>query len=291
MKPNTTGVIIVLALLLMLGANSFYVVKETERAIKLRFGEIIDEDIEPGPHFKLPLIHEIRKFDARILTLDTPTESFFTAERKRLMVDSYVKWRIVDVGGYYRATGGDEELAHNRLSTRVNDGLRNQFGVRTLHEVVSGKRDELMHEILTDLNQTVYKSLGIDVIDVRVKRIDLPDEVSEQVFRRMNAEREKEARELRAKGLEEAEKIRADADRQRVVIEANAYKESEQIRGKGDARAAAIYAGAYTEDEEFYAFTRSMAAYQKAFKDKRDILLVDPESDFFRYLGNQKGDR
>ena len=234
-------------------------------------------------------MHQIRKFDARILTLDTPTESFFTVERKRLLVDSYVKWRIADVGAYYRATGGDENVAQNRLSTRVNGGLRNQFGTRTLHEVVSGKRDELMQEILSDLNSTVEGTLGIEVIDVRVKRIDLPEEVSDQVYRRMTAEREKEARELRARGLEQAEKIRADADRQKVVIEANAYKEAEQLRGQGDARATAVYAAAYEKDPEFFSFTRSLAAYQKAFSNKGDILLVDPDNDFFRYLDNQSG--
>lgn len=289
MNPRFSGSIIVVALLLILASNSLYVVKETERAVKLRFGELIGEDIPPGLHLKAPLMHQIRKFDARILTLDTPTESFFTVERKRLLVDSYVKWRIADVGAYYRATGGDENVAQNRLSTRVNGGLRNQFGTRTLHEVVSGKRDELMQEILSDLNSTVEGTLGIEVIDVRVKRIDLPEEVSDQVYRRMTAEREKEARELRARGLEQAEKIRADADRQKVVIEANAYKEAEQLRGQGDARATAVYAAAYEKDPEFFSFTRSLAAYQKAFSNKGDILLVDPDNDFFRYLDNQSG--
>ena len=289
MNPRFSGSIIVVALLLILASNSLYVVKETERAVKLRFGELIGEDIPPGLHLKAPLMHQIRKFDARILTLAAPTESFFTVERKRLLVDSYVKWRIADVGAYYRATGGDENVAQNRLSTRVNGGLRNQFGTRTLHEVVSGKRDELMQEILSDLNSTVEGTLGIEVIDVRVKRIDLPEEVSDQVYRRMTAEREKEARELRARGLEQAEKIRADADRQKVVIEANAYKEAEQLRGQGDARATAVYAAAYEKDPEFFSFTRSLAAYQKAFSNKGDILLVDPDNDFFRYLDNQSG--
>ena len=289
MNPRFSGSIIVVALLLILASNSLYVVKETERAVKLRFGELIGEDIPPGLHLKAPLMHQIRKYDARILTIDTPTESFFTVERKRLLVDSYVKWRIADVGAYYRATGGDENVAQNRLSTRVNGGLRNQFGTRTLHEVVSGKRDELMQEILSDLNSTVEGTLGIEVIDVRVKRIDLPEEVSDQVYRRMTAEREKEARELRARGLEQAEKIRADADRQKVVIEANAYKEAEQLRGQGDARATAVYAAAYEKDPEFFSFTRSLAAYQKAFSNKGDILLVDPDNDFFRYLDNQSG--
>ncbi|MFA5495827.1 MAG: protease modulator HflC [Porticoccaceae bacterium] len=289
MNPRFSGLIIVFALLLILVSNVFFVVKETERAVKLRFGELVEKDIPPGLHIKVPLMHQVRKFDARVLTLDTPTESFFTAERKRLLVDAYVKWRISDVDAYYRATGGDESVAHNRLSTRVNGGLRNEFGTRTLNEVVSGKRDELMHELLEQLNSTVEQALGIEVIDVRVKRIDLPGEVSEQVFRRMTAEREKEARDLRAKGLEQAERIRADADRQKVVIEANAYKEAEQLRGKGDAEATATYAEAFQKDPEFYAFTRSLSAYQKAFNNKGDILLVDPENDFFRYFDQRSG--
>lgn len=194
------------------------------------------------------------------------------------------------MGEYYRATGGNEEVAHNRLASRVNDGLRNQFGARTLHEVVSGERDMLMQNITNDLNKTVRESLGVDVVDVRVKRIDLPDEVSEPVYRRMKAEREKEARETRSKGFEEAEKIRADADRQSTIIEANAYRTAEQLRGKGDARATAVYADAYNKDPEFYAFLRSLDAYRKSFSSKNDVILVDPKSDFFRYLNSRKGD-
>lgn len=289
MNPRFTGLIIFLAIALLLVGNSVYVVKETEKAVMLRFGELVAEDIAPGLHFKVPLMHEIRKFEARILTLDADTESFFTKERKRLMVDSYAKWRIANVGAYYRATGGDESLAHNRLANRVNDGLRNQFGTRTLHEVVSGERDQLMQNILTHLNKTVRDSLGIEVIDVRVKRIDLPDEVSDQVFRRMTAEREKEARDLRAKGNEKAEKIRAEADRQKVIIMADAYSESEKIRGLGDATASGIYAEAFNLDPEFYAFTRSLNAYRHSFNNKADILIVDPSSEFFRYLDQREG--
>ncbi|MGV6806726.1 MAG: protease modulator HflC, partial [bacterium] len=242
---TTLGAVVVL---LFLANSIFYVVYETERAVKLRFGELVDDDIKPGIHAKAPFMHQIRKFDARILTLDAQSASFYTVEKKRLIVDAYAKWRIMDVGAYYRATGGDESRAHDRLANRVNDGLRNQFGTRTLHEVVSGQRDQLMKDITDDLNKTVGESLGIEVVDVRVKRIDLPTEVSEQVFRRMTAEREKEARELRSKGLEEAEKIRADADRQSTIIEANAYRDAEKIRGEGDARATAVYADASGKD-------------------------------------------
>lgn len=289
MNPKVTGLFIILALALLLGANCVFVVKETEKAVMLRFGELVYDNIPPGLHWKIPFVHQIRKFDARILTLDAETESFFTVERKRLMVDSFAKWRIADVGAYYRATGGDETVAHNRLANRVNDGLRNQFGTRTLHEVVSGERDQLMTDILTHLNRTVRDSLGIEVIDVRVKRIDLPDEVSEQVYRRMTAERDKEARDLRAKGNEQAEKIRADADRQGTIIEANAYRDAEKLRGIGDAKATAIYAEAFNKDPEFYAFTRSLNAYRQSFSNKGDILLVDPNSDFFRYLDSKSG--
>lgn len=278
-----------MVILLFVSSSTVYVIKETERAVKLRFGEIIDDDIQPGLHFKAPFMHQIRKFDARVLTLDAQPASFYTVEKKRLIVDAFAKWRISDVGAYYRATGGDETAAHDRLANRVNDGLRNQFGTRTLHEVVSGERDQLMQNITNELNLSVKASLGVEVVDVRVKRVDLPSEVSEQVFRRMTAEREKEARELRSKGFEAAEKIRADADRQSTVIEANAYRDAEKVRGVGDAIATATYAKAFGKDAEFYAFTRSLNAYKSSFADKGDIMLVDPKSDFFRYLNNQQG--
>lgn len=289
MNPKTVPLIIAAIIIFFLGNDTLYVVKETERAIKLRFGRIVSADITPGLYFKVPIMDKIRKFDARVLTLDAEPESYLTAEKKRLIVDAFAKWRIIDVERYYKATGGDEAIAHSRMADRVNDGLRNQFGVRSLHEVVSGERDLLMANIAEGLNKTVRESLGIEVVDVRVKRIDLPAEVSDQVFRRMKAEREKEARELRSKGTEAAERIRADADRQQTLIMANAYKESEQIRGEGDARASAIYAAAFEKDPEFYAFTRSLAAYRAAFANKDDILLVEPNSAFFRFLKDPQG--
>lgn len=290
MTSRSTGSLVVLALALLLASSTLYVVQETEKAVKLRFGRLIETNIEPGLHIKIPFAEKVRKFDARVLTLDAEPSSFFTIEKKRVIVDAFSKWKIADVDTYYRATGGDEAVAHNRLSSRVNDGLRNQFGERTLHEVVSGERDQLMEHITENLNKTVRDSLGIEVVDVRVKRIDLPSEVSEPVYRRMKAEREKEARELRSKGAEQAEKIRADADRQRTILLANAYRDAEQLRGKGDAQATATYAKAYNKDSEFYAFMRSLDAYKKAFADKGDVMLVDPDSDFFRYLRSQKGD-
>ena len=267
--------------------STLYVVSEFERGVKLRFGKLIEADIQPGLHIKVPFVDDVRIFDARILTVDAQPASFFTIEKKRLIVDSYAKWRIANVETYYNATGGVESVAHNRLANRVNTGLRNQFGTRTLHEVVSGERDLLMKNITNDLNRTVLNSLGIEVVDVRVKRIDLPQEVSGPVFRRMTAEREKEARELRSTGKEKAEKIRASADRERTIELANAYRDAEELRGEGDAEAAKIYASAYQKDPEFYSFVRSLNAYKNAFSNKGDIMLVEPDSDFFKYLKQQ----
>ena len=270
--------------------STLYVVSEFERGVKLRFGKLIESDIQPGLHVKIPFVDDVRIFDARILTVDAQPASFFTIEKKRLIVDSYAKWRIANVETYYKATGGVESVAHNRLANRVNTGLRNQFGTRTLHEVVSGERDLLMKNITDDLNRTVLDSLGIEVVDVRVKRIDLPQEVSGPVFRRMTAEREKEARELRSTGKEKAEKIRASADRERTIELANAYRDAEELRGEGDAEAAKIYASAYQEDPEFYSFVRSLNAYKQSFSNKGDIMLIEPDSDFFKYLKQQNVD-
>jgi modulator of FtsH protease HflC len=285
------SIAIIILLGLVVANSSLYVVKETEAAVKLRFGRLVDSNIEPGLHVKLPWADDVRKFDSRVLTLDAQPESFFTVQKKRLIVDSFAKWRIIDVDTYYKATGGHEATGMSRLASRVNDGLRNQFGTRTLHEVVSGERDQLMLDIKNSLNKSVRQSLGIVVVDIRVKRIDLPSEVSVPVFRRMKAEREKEARELRAKGTEEAEKIRSAADREKTIIEATAYSDAERLRGEGDANAAATYAKAYNKDPEFYAFVRSLNAYRAAFKDKSDIMLVDPQSDFFKYLNDSKAGR
>ena len=278
--------IIFLVIIVGIG-NTIYVISEVERGVKTRFGEIIEVDISPGLHVKMPFVDVVRRFDARILTVDAEPASFFTIEKKRLIVDSYAKWKIANVEAYYKATNGVERTAENRLAKRVNDGLRNQFGTRTLHEVVSGERDLLMKNITQDLNSSVRDELGIEIVDIRVKRIDLPSEVSNQVFRRMTAERDKEAQELRSTGKEKAERIRASADRERTIELANAYRDSELIRGEGDAKAASVYADAYQQDPEFYAFMRSLNAYKSAFSNKGDILLVEPDSDFFKYLNNQ----
>ena len=268
--------------------NTLFVISEFERGITLRFGQLIEADIEPGLHVKVPFLDDVRRFDARILTVDAQPASFFTVEKKRLIVDSYAKWKIANVETYYKATNGVERTAENRLAKRINDGLRNQFGTRTLREVVSGERDLLMKNITQELNSSVRDELGIEIVDIRVKRIDLPQEVSSQVFRRMTAERDKEAQELRSTGKEKAEKIRASADRERIIELANAYRDAEELRGEGDAKAASIYAEAYQQDAEFYSFMRSLNAYKSAFSNKGDIMLVEPDSQFFKYLKQKK---
>lgn len=285
---NLLRVGIFFLLVVVLVSNTLFVISEVERGVTLRFGEIAEADIKPGLHYKIPLVDDLKRFEARILTVDAQPESFFTVEQKRLIVDSYAKWRIADVETYYKSTGGNQRVAANRLAKRVNDGLRNQFGTRTLYEVVSGERDMLMKNITDELNSSVLDSLGIEVVDVRVKRIDLPSEVSDPVFRRMTAERNKEAQELRSTGKEKAERIRAFADRERTIELANAYRDAEQLRGQGDAEAARIYAEAYQQDPEFYAFVRSLNAYKSAFSNKGDIMLVEPGSEFFKYLNQSK---
>jgi membrane protease subunit HflC len=289
MSNKTVFSILAALILVIIASGSLYIVNQYERAVVLRFGALEQNDVQPGIHVKMPFMDRVRRFDGRLLTADMSPESFYTIENKRLVVDSYIKWRIKDVGTYYRTTGGDERLAADRLGQRVADGLRNQFGRRTLHDVVSGQRDELMAELKTTLNETANSLLGIEVVDIRVKRIDFPPELSQSVFARMAADREKEAREYRAQGKEQSEVIRADADRKKVVLEANAYRDAERLRGDGDAKAAAIYAAAYNKDPEFYAFMRSLSAYRKSFSGKDDLIVVDPKSDFFRYLKDPQG--
>jgi len=269
-------------------SQSIFVVSEKERAVKLRFGEIVEADVRPGLHLKLPIINTVRKFDARILTLDAAPQSYLTSEKKALTVDSFVKWRVSDVVKYFTTTGGDEERLRRLLIQRVDAGLRNEFGTRTVKEVVSGQRDELMDKLATHLNIIAKDELGVEVIDLRVKKIDLPPEVSESVFNRMRTERERLAKELRAQGNEVAEKIRATADKDKTIILASAYREAEEIKGSGDAEATSTYANAYSKDPEFYDFTRSLKAYESTFESKSDILLINPDSDFFKYLDDSK---
>jgi membrane protease subunit HflC len=288
---NRAFVSILLILLIgFVGLNSIFLVSEKQKAVLLKFGEISKADIEPGLHFKVPIMNTVRVFEGRLMNMDTRKERFITAEDQFLEVDAYVEWRIKDTRQYYQATsGGQEEVAMNVLANRVNDGLRSEFGQRTQNEVVSGERDQLMAIIKDRVNAVAQDQLGIEVVDVRVKGIDLPEDVSENVFRQIRTAREKEAQERRSRGREQAEIIRADADRQKIVIEANAYREAEAIRGEGDAESARIYANAYSKDPEFYAFTRSLKAYEDAFSSGGDVLLLEPDSDFFKYLNQQKG--
>ncbi|TGD73097.1 protease modulator HflC [Mangrovimicrobium sediminis] len=289
MSSRNMTLLIIVALLVWLGSNGLYVIKETERGVLLKFGEVVDPDLKPGLHWKIPFVNNVRKFDGRVLTVDSQPERFFTQEKKALIVDSYAKFRVSDTAKFYTATNGEVLRAMQLLSQRINDGLRNQVAIRTIQEVVSGERDQLMIDLQESLNDVARTELGIELVDVRVKRIDLPSDVSESVYRRMNAEREKEAREHRSQGQELAEGIRAAADREVTVIRANAYRDAEQIRGEGDAEATRVYAEAFNQDPEFYAFTRSLKAYQEAFSGEGNILLVQPDSDFFRYLKSPQG--
>lgn len=289
MNAKTIFVLVLIGVVGLVAANSLYIVQERERAVLLEWGRMVEADIPPGLHVKVPIMNQVRKFDARILTSSTTEQRFLTVEKKGMMVDYFAKWRVSDVGRYYTATNGDESRADQLIAQRVNSGLRNEFGERTLQEVVSGERDELMSALIDNLSQFSRESLGVEIVDVRVKQIDLPEDVSGSVYERMTAERQQEAQEHRSKGKEQAEVIRADADRQRTIIQAEAYRDAETIRGEGDALAAEIYAKAYGRDPEFYQFMRSLTAYKNAFNSRSDVLLVDPKSDFFRYLNDSSG--
>ena len=285
-RSNLLGTLIFFGFIVL--SNAVFVISETQRGVLLKFGEVVNSDLEPGLHFKIPFVDSVRKFDGRILTVDSTPERFFTQEQKQLIVDSYAKFRVVDTAKYYTATSGEEFRAAALLSQRINDDLRNQVAGRSVQEVVSGERDQLMEAVKSRLNETVLTELGVEVIDVRVKKIDLPNEVSQSVYRRMNAEREKEARELRCEGKEIAEGMRAEADRKVTVIEAEAVRDAEIIRGDGDATATRIYADSFNRDPEFYAFTRSLNAYQQTFANGSDIMLLQPDSQFFQYLRDPK---
>ena len=284
MKNLSFAILFIVLAAVLVASQTLFVVKETERAVVLKFGEIVRDDVQPGLHFKLPVMNEVKKFDARILTMDSRPQRYLTLEKKAVIVDSYVKWKISNVARFYQATSGDEFVANRVLSSRVDTGLRNQFGERTMHEVVSGQREELMTELRDRIDSVAQTELGITIVDIRVKRIDLPPDVSESVYQRMRTEREREAREHRSKGLELAEGIRADADRQRVVLEAEAQRDAEMIRGDGDAQAAAIYAQAYQQDPEFFDFYRSLQAYRESFANNGDLFVLDPSSEFFKYF-------
>jgi len=288
MSGKSLGLLIVLGLAILIGSQSLYVVKETESALTLQFGQIVKNDIPAGLHFKTPFLQTVKKFDARILTLDAKPARYLTAGKKYVIVDAFVKWRIKNVLKYYKATSGDRYEASNRIADLANKGLRNEFARRSLHEAISGERDQLMTDLTADLNKETQAEFGIEILDVRIKAIDLPKELSNDVYRRMRAERDREAKEIRSEGRELAEGTRAEADRNKTVTLANAYRESEQLKGEGDAIAANIYAKAYSKDAEFYAFTRSLKAYTETFQSQ-DILLLKPDSDFFRYMKDAKG--
>ena len=281
---NRMGFIVVLALVVLVtGVFSMYQVAEWEKAILFRLGEIVRTDIKPGLHFKFPFINNVRKFDGRILTLDVEPERFLTVEKKNVIVDSFVMWRIADAKRFYTAVLGDERNARQRLEQIVKDGMRGQFSKRTVNQVVSEERDTITKD-LTVAASTQAEQIGIEIVDVRVKRVDLPSEVSNSVYRRMQAERSRVAKEFRSQGAELAEKIRAGADRKRQVLIAEAYREAEQTRGQGDARAAEIYAQAFNKDRDFYTFFRSLRAYQESFDGSNDLMLLSPDGEFYEYF-------
>ncbi|MCP5141563.1 MAG: protease modulator HflC [Chromatiales bacterium] len=288
MTQNKNLMVIGLVLLGLLIWSSMFIVDQRERAILFRLGEIVHSDFAPGLHFKIPVINNVRKFDGRILTMDSQPERYLTSEKKNVIVDSFVKWRIKDVATFYRSTGGDERLASTRLSQIIKDMLRAEFAKRTIQEVVAGDRTQIM-DVLSSQATMAVSDLGIDVVDVRIKRIDLPTDVSDSVYQRMRAERARVAKDFRSRGEERAIRIRAEADRERTVLLAEAYRDAERLRGEGDASAAEIYAKAFERDEEFYSLYRSLQAYRSSFTGPEDVLLLKPDSDFFRYFNNLQG--
>lgn len=288
MRKNLSGLLIGVVVVLVLLSASMFTVDQRQNAMVFQLGQVVSVKKTPGLYFKLPLIQNVRYFDTRILTMDaSDPERFITSEKKNVLVDSFIKWRVIDVTQYYVSVGGDETRAQIRLNQTVNDGLRAEFGKRTIHEVVSGQRDEIMNLIRTKADSDARK-IGVQVVDVRIKRVDLPETVSVDVFRRMEAERKRVANELRATGAAEAEKIKADADKQKEIIVAQAYRDAQRMKGEGDAKASAEYAAAYGKNPEFYAFYRSMQAYRDSFRNKSDVLVVDPSADFFKYMKNPK---
>ncbi len=290
MNSRQILILVGLVVILVLGLSSVFTVDERELAIKFRLGKIVRADYAPGLHFKVPLINNVRKFDKRILTLDARPANYLTKEKKNVNVDFFVKWRIHDVVTYYKAMSGSERKAMERIYATINDGLRSEFGKRSIQEVISGERSEIMNTMTDEANRQLGK-FGIAVVDVRVKRIDFSDTISDSVYRRMEAERLRVAKDFRSRGAEEAEKIRAKADKERTVLLAEAYKQAQTVRGEGDARAAEIYAKAYKQDPEFFSFYRSLQAYRSALGGKGDVLVLEPDSDFFSYFGSGEAGR
>jgi len=286
MNPRLGVVGAIVAAAFVALAMSIFTVDQRQYALVFQLGEVKRIVMEPGLNFKLPLVQNVRYFEKRIITLDNPEpERFITSEKKNVLVDSYIKWRIIDPRLYYISVGGDEARARTRLNQTVNAGLREEFGRRTVHDVVSGERDKIMENMRQRADADARK-IGVQIVDVRLKRVELPTEVSEAVYRRMEAERKRVANELRSLGAAEAEKIRADADRQREIVVAEAYRDAQVIKGEGDAKAASIYAQSFGHNPEFFSFYRSLEAYRQSFRNKTDVLVVDPSSDFFKYMKN-----
>jgi membrane protease subunit HflC len=284
MKNNLSVVLMAVIAALIVASLSMFIVDQRQNAIVFRLGEVVSIKKAPGLYFKVPLLDNVRYFDIRILTIDTSEpERFLTSEKKNVLVDLFVKWRITDVRQYYVSVGGDETRAQTRLLQTINGGMRAEFGNRTVHDVVSGERDQIMELMRKKANEDA-KNIGVEVLDVRLKRVDLPQEVSESVYRRMEAERKRVANELRSTGAAESEKIRADADKHKEVILAQAYRDAQRVKGEGDAKATTIYGRAYEQNPEFYSFYRSLEAYKQTFKNKSDVLVLDPSSEFFKYL-------
>ncbi|MCU7834350.1 MAG: protease modulator HflC [gamma proteobacterium symbiont of Taylorina sp.] len=281
-------VIIAVLVISIIGSASLFTVNETETAILFKWGKIQRADYEPGLHVQIPFINNVKKFDKRIQTFDAKPEDYLTEEKKIVVVDSFIQWRIEDVKAFYVSMRGDMDIAQERIATIVKEGLRNEFGRRVMHEVISGERHIIMDDINKSANKDV-KPFGIRIVDVRIKRIEFPPRVSDKIFRRMETERTRIAKELRAEGNESAARITSEADRQVTILKAQAFKTAEQVRGEGDAQAAGIYAQAYGKNKEFFTFYRSLNAYQNTFGSAADIMVIEPDSDFFNYFKNMQG--
>jgi len=282
---NVSALTVVLFILFIVN-SAFFTVSATERAVMLRFGEVVEADLKPGLHFKIPMVHEVRRFDARLQVSDAERTEFLTKESKFLIIDAYVMWRVDDVKRFFTATGGDIKQAESRLLPLVRDGLKNRVSERTVKEVVSGQREQLMIDLTKAANAVASREFGIQVVDVRVKRVDFPNSTLESIYNRMRTEREREAREHRSQGTEMSDRIKSEAERQQRVILAEAYRQAETLRGEGDALAASISRKAFGQDAEFYKFYRSMQVYRNTFNKPSDVMVLKGDSEFLRYMQN-----
>jgi len=286
MRKSAAATLMIAVVALLVLSMSVYTVDQRKAAIKFQLGEVVSMQTDPGLYFMVPVLQNVRLYDTRIQTLDTKdAERFLTSENKNVLVDSFVKWRVIDVRQYYVSVRGDSLAAEARIMQTVNDALRAEFARRTVHDVVSGERDKIMETVADKVDKDV-KGIGVEVVDVRLKRVDLVPEISSDVYRRMESERKRVANELRSTGSAEGEKIKADADRQKQVIVAEAYRDAQRIKGEGDAQATRIYAEAYGRNPEFYSFYRSLEAYRSSLRNKSDVMVLEPNSDFFKYMKN-----